>query len=678
MNDHRLNVAVTSAGIVSRRYIETHLGARVDVLRRSRRDLAQRYSAIAGWGNKRSGKLARDLAEQSGLPCWLLEDGFLRSAGDGTDPQALSLVIDDIGIYYDARQSSRLERLVATGCPHESLDRTRALIDAWRTHRLSKYNHARDCVIPQRDYVLVADQTNGDASIDGALATSSAFRAMLEAALDEHPDSKVILKVHPDVFAGRKAGHFDALTPGMASRVEVMGRHVHAPDLIEHAQAVYTVSSQIGFEALLWGRAVRTFGMPFYAGWGLSVDALAAPERRGVVALEDLVYAALVAYPRYVDPEQGVRCEVETVIEHIALQRRMCARFPETIHALGFSRWKKPIARAFFGGSEVKFVRHARKVPSSAQALAVWGSRPVDAGAPDDGRLLIRVEDGFVRSVGLGAALVKPSSWVLDDRGVYYDARSASRIEQILSHTLFDAALLERAARLRESIVARRLTKYNLGGTLWRRPASASRVVLVAGQVEGDASLTYGGVGIRTNLAFLEAVRREESDAYIVYKPHPDVVAGLRPGAVPGHESARLCDEVLHDHSIIDVVREVDAVHVMTSLVGFEALLHGKQVTVHGLPFYAGWGLTEDRHRAARRERLISLDMLVAATLILYPTYVSEMTGRFTTPERILCELDARRSAKRDSRARNVWLDATLRLAARWRSLVGPSRPLQP
>ncbi|SAK81482.1 capsule polysaccharide biosynthesis protein [Caballeronia temeraria] len=678
MNDHRLNIAVTSAGIAGRNFIETHLGASVDVVRRSRRDLGEKYSAIAGWGNKRSGALARELAGQSGLPCWLLEDGFLRSAGDGTDPQGLSLAVDDIGIYYDARQGSRLELLIATGCPQESLDRTRTLIGAWRAHRLSKYNHARDGVIRHRDHVLVADQTNGDASIDGALATSGTFRAMLEAALDEHPHSKVVLKVHPDVFAGRKSGHFDVMTPGMASRVEVIGQHVHAPDLLEHARAVYTVSSQIGFEALLWGRAVRTFGMPFYAGWGLSVDALASPERRRAVPLEDLTYAALIAYPRYVDPEQRVCCEVETVVEHIALQRRMRARFPETIHALGFSRWKKPIARAFFGGSEVSFVRHARKIPPRAQALAVWGSGKVDTGAPGDGRMLIRVEDGFVRSVGLGAALVKPSSWVLDDRGIYYDARSTSRIETLLSDAEFDPAVLERAARLRESIVARRLTKYNLGGARWRRPASASRVVLVAGQVEGDASLTYGGVDIRTNLAFLEAVRREEPDAYIVYKPHPDVVAGLRPGAVPGDQSASLCDEVLQDHSIIDVIREVDAVHVMTSLAGFEALLHGKPVTTHGLPFYAGWGLTVDRHRAVRRERAISLDMLVAATLILYPTYVSEMTGRFTTPERILCELDARRSAARDSPARNVLLDGVLRLAARWRSLIGPTRPLKP
>ena len=54
-----------------------------------------------------------------------------------------------------------------------------------------------------------------------------------------------------------------------------------APALIEAAAALYTVTSQMGFEALLWGRPVRVFGLPFYAGWGLTRDALAAPSRRG-------------------------------------------------------------------------------------------------------------------------------------------------------------------------------------------------------------------------------------------------------------------------------------------------------------------------------------------------------------------------------------------------------------
>ena len=60
----------------------------------------------------------------------------------------------------------------------------------------------------------------------------------------------------------------------------------------------------------------------------------------------------------------------------------------------------------------------------------------------------------------------------------------------------------------------------------------------------------------------------------------------------------------------------------MTSLSGFEALMHGKNVFCYGMPFYAGWGLTQDEHTLSRRHRQLSLDDLVLQTLIAYPTYI--------------------------------------------------------
>ena len=190
-----------------------------------------------------------------------------------------------------------------------------------------------------------------------------------------------------------------------------------------------------------------------------------------------------------------------------------------------------------------------------------------------------------------------------------------------------------------------RVTKYNLAGPCWKRPAHARRVVLVPGQVEDDASLTHGSPHVRTNAALLEAVRTLEPDAFLVYKPHPDVAAGLRRGGAARGQLAANADAVLTgEESIVDLINAVDAVHVMTSLTGFEALLHGKPVTAHGVPFYAGWGLTIDRCACERRVRRLTLDELVAAALILYPTYISAATGRFTTPERALEELIAMRA----------------------------------
>jgi len=570
-------------------------------------------------------------------------------------------VVDDLGIYYDATTASRIEALISGVHDDAALQRSRALQRRWRDARLSKYNHAREVAPPlPGEYVLVVDQTFGDASIGHGLADVGSFRDMLQAALDEHPGLPLLLKVHPDVIAGRKRGHFETMNAGAASRVCLLAAEAHAPGLLERAAAVYVVTSQLGFEALLWQRPVRCFGMPFYAGWGLTRDALAPPDRRagdGAVTLDALVDAALVQYPRYLDPETQRRCEVERLIDHLELQRGMRSRFAPEAHAIGFSRWKKPIARAFFSGSELRFMRRAPAAPRSAPVV-VWGAKP----APD-ARAALRVEDGFIRSVGLGADLTRPLSWVQDDLGIYFDATKPSRLEVLLQDSVFTPALLRRACALRESIVAAGVTKYNVGAAAWAPPprGDGRRFVLVPGQVESDASIALGAADIRSNLELLRAARAARPAAHLIYKPHPDVLAGLRGSRAQARRTLEACrahcDEIVTDVPMGRLLDAMDEVHTLTSLAGFEALLRGKAVVSWGLPFYAGWGLTEDRAPASspalqRRTRRLSLDELVAATLILYPAYVSRASGAFTTPERALHELVAwQRSGVHDAAA---------------------------
>ncbi|MBU0620465.1 MAG: capsular polysaccharide biosynthesis protein [Gammaproteobacteria bacterium] len=602
--------------------------------RREVRDAAVCGGVIA-WGRKPSAEAAAEFAARNRLPLLRLEDGFLRSVGLGAQEPPLSVVVDDTGIYYDATAPSQLESLISSVQSEAHFARARNLVAAWRAARISKYNHTRDYEheLPTR-YVLVADQTRGDASIRYGLADETSFQCMLAAALAEHPQCTVLLKVHPEVMAGRKRGHFDLAQLAREPRVQVLGEDVHPVSLLEHAEAVYTVTSQIGFEGLLWGKPVRTFGMPFYAGWGLTQDELPVPERRKPVLLEALVHAALLDYPRYIDPETGLRCEAERVLEWMGLQKRMRARFPSVVYAKGFSIYKREIVRSFFQGSDVRFVRRDAALPSGA-TLAVWGRKPV----AETGVKILRLEDGFIRSVGLGADLVRPLSWVMDGNGIYYDATCPSDLELILQQAHFDDALKGRARMLQALLVAEGLTKYNVGTTVWQRPAGRSRVILVPGQVESDASLAYGAPGIRRNLELLRAVREANPDAWIVYKPHPDVVAGLRRQGQGEDGAARWGDEMLTSASMGELLLAVDEVHTLTSLAGFEALLRGKKVVCYGQPFYAGWGLTEDVIPFTRRTRRLTLDEMVAGVLILYPTYISRSSGKFTTPERALDEL---------------------------------------
>ena len=313
-------------------------------------------------------------------------------------------------------------------------------------------------------------------------------------------------------------------------------------------------------------------------------DALSPPAPRRPVALENLVHAALVEYPRYLDPETGRRCEPERLIEWLGLQRRLRSRFPATVFAAGFPYYKKRILRDYFQGSAVCFVRTCDQAPDEA-TVAVWGR-----GRGVNKQSVIRLEDAFVRSVGLGADLIKPLSLVMDAEGLYYDATVPSGLERLLETTPFPADLLARAQRLRERIVAEGLTKYNVGTADWRRPMGADRVILVPGQVESDAAIRYGAPEIKTNMGLLQAVREENPGAHVVYKPHPDVVAGLRKQGFKEGLATRWCDEVVTDVSMGKLLSDVDEVHVLTSLAGFEALLRGKAVTCYGQPFYAGWG----------------------------------------------------------------------------------------
>lgn len=314
----------------------------------------------------------------------------------------------------------------------------------------------------------------------------------------------------------------------------------------------------------------------------------------------------------------------------------------EPIYALDFSAWKKASVRHFFGGAAVKFVNRADAVPPGA-TLAVWGYRPI-VGELAAGVKLIRLEDGFLRSVGLGADLIRPLSWVGDSLGLYYDATRPSDLEHLLQTTEFTEALRQRAALLRQRIVAAGLTKYNLAAAPWHRPATAAPVILVPGQVESDASLRYGAPGIRTNLDLLQAVRAANPAAYIVYKPHPDVLAGLRAQGAAETQALAWCDEQLGAADMGALLDSVDAVHVLTSLAGFEALLRGKPVTCHGQPFYAGWGLTCDVLPPPRRSRRLSVDELVAGALILYPRYMARADGRLLTAEAALDDLLAWRT----------------------------------
>ncbi|MCH8502466.1 MAG: capsular polysaccharide biosynthesis protein [Aliidiomarina sp.] len=634
----------TSKGIAAITDLPRLLGAPVEFCRTSRRlrQLQAQYNelVVIAWGRKATAEAAEHFARTHALKLWRCEDGFLRSVELGHLSAPLSVVIDDLGIYYDARQPSRLEQLITT--PWDSAEateneaRAQTLIQHWRQARVSKYNSARECLpdwLTESPFVLVVDQTYGDASITYGLADAERFQQMLLAAQTQFPHHRVVVKTHPDVLAGSKRAHF---SPDRHPDCDFLADNIHPPALLERADAVFCVTSQMGFEALLWGKPVYTFGMPFYAGWGLTDDALSAPARRqGKPTLAKLVYAALIEYPCYVHPDRQQGCQIEELLPWFALQRQQQERFPPRLWAGRWPRWKKPILERFMRGSELCFAADGAVNQERLPSVGWSASATTD----------IRVEDGFIRSVGLGADLIAPQSWVFDCLGMYYDATRPSDLERLLLTHTFSQEEIQRATQVQAQLVATRVSKYNVGEASWRRPQTQQPVILIPGQVESDASIQLGSPTYKTNLALIQQVRQAHPDAYLLYKPHPDVRAGLRVQGSAEQRALEYVDEVVVDQDIAHLLEQVDAVHTLTSLSGFEALLRGVSVVCYGQPFYAGWGLTTDMIPPTRRQRRLTLAELVAGTLLLYPTYLSRRTGYFTTVEQVLLELvDARQA----------------------------------
>jgi capsular polysaccharide export protein len=363
----------------------------------------------------------------------------------------------------------------------------------------------------------------------------------------------------------------------------------------------------------------------------------ASPRRAPTVS--DRAFADLVVATSYRDPMTGAPVEALDAVTTLAGWRRTLDANRGIAVATGMARWKRrEIERFLWVGRDrpLRFVRSTtaalREARRSGGAIATWPSRSpsglleaaVAAGVP-----IHRVEDGFIRSVGLGAACIPPLSIAVDATGIHYDPAHPSDLERLLAETTFDPALLLRAEALIRYIVDHGISKYGIsGGHNAEHEVRVRRRVLVPGQVEDDWSVQLGGCGICSNLQLLARVRVAEPTAEIWFRPHPDVKAGLRKGLLDASSALQYADRVVTDGSMADMFSRVDALHVLTSLAGFEALLRGIEVSVHGQPFYAGWGLTHDLQPSiARRSRRLTLAELVSGVLILYPRYLDPGTG---------------------------------------------------
>ncbi|EHM2011227.1 capsular polysaccharide biosynthesis protein [Campylobacter jejuni] len=610
-----------------------------------------------GWGRKKSGLKAMNLAKKYKAKFILLEDGFIRSLNLGVENSpSFSMVKDDIGIYYDATAPSKLENLLNTyEFKDEEIKQAKKAIELIKKYKISKYNNNLD--IPddyfQKDEkrVLIITQTANDASLEFGLAKGFKTVDMIKDAIKENPKSKIYIKIHPDVLSGKKQSDLDINS--LPKECILITENFNPIALLEFFDKVYTKTSGMGFEALMQGCECVCYGMPFYAGWGLTKDKLECKRRMQKRSLEEVFYAAYILYSEYFNPYLNQESNIFDTIQTLAKYKDIEKVNSNRLFMLGFTLWKRHFIKPFFNAkdNEIIFLNSLKSLAGyklkENDKFFIWGKRidyntlkstlvkkAQDEDLSNFTPKISLTEDGFIRSISLGSDLTRPFSLIIDDKGLYIDPNKASKLEEHLQSEIFDENMLNRAKNIIKILLENRFSKYNglKHENLKINAKIGQKIILIPAQVEDDASMILGGFGLST-LDLLKEVRSKNQDAYIIFKPHPDVLSGNRVGLKDETLILEFCDEIVKDCSIDSAIKIADEIHTITSTSGFDALLRAKKVFTYGMPFYAGWGLTKDKHKCKRRTRKLSLEELVAGALIIYPRYINPKT-------KTLCEIE--------------------------------------
>jgi capsular polysaccharide export protein len=608
------------------------------------------------WGYKERPALLK-YASKNNIPFYRIEDGFIRSVQLGASKSTpISLVVDSKALYYDATEPSDLEDMLNTydfGSDKELLERALKCIEILKKQNISKYNNvlSKDIEeiygVKEKKRILVIGQVEDDQSIMRGCSKEVTNNDLVILAKLENPDAEIIYKPHPDVLFGKRPMQSN---PNDVKHIaKVITEPLSLTDSFQTIDHVYTITSLSGFEALLRGIPVTTFGAPFYSGWGLTDDRQKVDRRNRTLTVEEIFAAAYILYPKYMHPITREIITIEEALSIISLMKELEANKPQEEH-FPESEWEIkeesestigvlskgiqviPHLQSFFKG-EVVFGPFEN--PEELTYIAGWGMKPsaqkAIALAKKHNIPYLGLEDGFLRSIGLGVDGAPPYSICIDDVGIYYDATRPSRLENILNGIGWEREeLLEDAKKAIELIRKSYLSKYNHAPMI--NPGlfvnSGRERVLIVDQTLGDMSITLGLASKERFKEMYQAAKRDNPNADIYIKTHPDVISGKKEANLSPSDVDSQTTFIYDDCNPMSLVEKVDKVYVVTSQLGFEALLLGKEVHCFGMPFYAGWGITKDQLKVDRRTKQRTLVEVFAAAYILYIRYLNPVTNQ--------------------------------------------------
>ncbi|MGP9688557.1 capsular polysaccharide export protein, LipB/KpsS family [Psychrobacter sp. AOP22-C1-C5] len=298
----------------------------------------------------------------------------------------------------------------------------------------------------------------------------------------------------------------------------------------------------------------------------------------------------------------------------------------------GFSEWKHDFIKKIFGGNcyffttkdanSSDFLRLFEEKITLINNIYVWSYNDpywLFSFCLSLGKNFCRIEDGFIRSNSLGAKKSIPKSLVIDNSGtMYFDAARESQLHNLIRNLSLDEEKTTEAKNYIDRIIKNNISKYNLPNS--EHSYSIKNAILVIGQNENDMSIAKSGAIFTTNETLLRYVASKNVGRDIIYKPHPDTInndASRR--SYPEKVDGVL---IINDlHYLFDNISNINEVHTISSLLGFEFLFRGLKVYCYSRTWYSGWGLTKDTYSSEDTIYKKTVIELFYCAYILYPFY---------------------------------------------------------
>lgn len=334
-NTRRILIVEKESNLHGRKFfIESLFNSKLEFLNKRQQSIdASRIDLVITLGYSSLADNIQLLYALRAKPSLFLEAAFLRSIlmdkSASKFDRAICFFIDSLGHHYDPNYPSRIECLLNNPdftLSAEDAARASTLIRSIVDNKLTKYNDQAlsDQAIGRngRKKVLVIEQARNDWAILKSGGSKNTFEAMLEKAITDNPDADILVKIHPDTLDGKRGGleksyYGDHLA---SDNIYKISEKINPYSLLEQCSKVYVFSSMFGFEALMAGKEVHVFGLPCYAGWGLTIDHQKCERRQQQRTLQELAYAIYFIYTVYVDA-QGIRCQPEQAINYLLALR---------------------------------------------------------------------------------------------------------------------------------------------------------------------------------------------------------------------------------------------------------------------------------------------------------------------------------------------------------------------